>query len=128
VPPLPPRVPGAKLHHVQRNLHWTCKGRFSLETCTSDPVLIRISHVEIILRSHLPISGIRRRWGVGGLEGKIWAQESRNRRGNLRVLFLFRVTHHVCHPQPQTLLEVLSVLCLFTEEKMQGLLTYVAIQ
>lgn len=52
VSPLPPWVPGAKLHHVQCNLHWTCKSRLISANWPSDHVLICVSHVQIILRSH----------------------------------------------------------------------------
>lgn len=51
VPPLPPWVPSAKLHHVQCNLHWTCKSRFIVANWISHHVLICVSHVQIILRS-----------------------------------------------------------------------------
>lgn len=101
VPALPPRVPGAELHHVQRNLHWTCKSRFRLANLHLQPCIN--TYFPCWDNPEVSFTLLRDQAEMGGLEGKIWGQGNRNRRRILRVLFLFRVTRHTCNPQPQTL-------------------------
>lgn len=120
VPPLPPWVPGAKLHGVQRNLHWTCKSRFSLANLLLRPYIN--TYFPCWDNPQVSFTLLRDGVEVGGLEGKMSGQRNRNRRGNLRELFVFCVTHHTCNPQPQALQDLL-VLCLFTENIAR--LTYV---
>lgn len=96
MPPLPPRVPGAELHCLQRNLHWTCKGRLSLTNLYLGLCIHMYSpHWH---NPEFPFTLLQDQADIGWIRGQDLEVGRQNQEKKLQDVFLFGVPCHVHNP------------------------------
>lgn len=96
MPPLPPRVPGAELHRLQRNLHWTCKGSLSLTN-----LYLRLCIHMYSPHWHnpeFPFTLLQDQAEMGWIRGQDLGVGRQNQERELQDVFLFGVPCHVHNP------------------------------